>query len=285
MKILVTGANGQLGSELRELAPAYPQHEFLFLGKEDLDISEKKAVHKVFKENNIEACINSAAYTAVDKAESEKKTAFAINATGAANLAEASFENNARFIHISTDYVFKGDASEPYAPDHPVDPQNVYGASKLKGEEEVLKLNQYAVIIRTSWVYSFYGNNFVKTMLRLMQTRKELNVVGDQQGCPTYAADFANALLEIVSAEKWSRGIYHYSNSGITTWFEFATEISAHCNLGCTVSPITTDQYPTPAARPKYSVMDTSSFTETFGIKIRTWKEALHDCLGKLGCK
>jgi dTDP-4-dehydrorhamnose reductase len=285
MKILVTGANGQLGSELRELAPAFPQHEFLFLTKEELDISDKPAVKDVFAKNTIEACINAAAYTAVDKAESEKKTAFAINAKGTANLAEASFENNARFIHISTDYVFKGDASEPYSPDHPVDPQNVYGESKLKGEEEVIKLNQYAIIIRTSWVYSFYGNNFVKTMLRLMQSRKELNVVSDQQGCPTYAADLANALLQIVSAEKWSRGIYHYSNQGVTTWFEFAKEINEHCNLGCTVSPITTEQYPTPASRPKYSVMDTSTFTETFGIKIRGWKEALHECLGKLGCK
>lgn len=285
MKILVTGANGQLGSELRQQAPAYPQHEFLFLTKEELDIADKKAVAEIFEKEKIEACINCAAYTAVDKAESEKETAFAINAKGTANLASASFDHNARFIHISTDYVFRGDATEPYTPEHPVDPQNVYGASKLKGEEETLRLNQYAVIIRTSWVYSAYGNNFVKTMLRLMQTRKELNVVADQEGCPTYAADLANALLQIISAEKWSRGIYHYSNEGITTWFGFAKEISEHCNLGCTVSPITTEQYPTPASRPKYSVMDTSTFTETFGIKIRDWKVALHECLEKLGCK
>jgi dTDP-4-dehydrorhamnose reductase len=285
MKILVTGANGQLGSELRQLSPAYPQHEFLFLTKAELDISDKKAVAEIFEKEKIEACINCAAYTAVDKAESEKETAFAINAKGTAHLASASFDNNARFIHISTDYVFRGDADEPYSPEHPVDPQNVYGASKLKGEEETLKLNQYAVIIRTSWVFSTYGNNFVKTMLRLMQTRKELNVVSDQKGCPTYAADLANALLQIISADILTLRIYLYRTKVLTNWYYFSKDLSDHYTLGCTVSPITTEQYPTPASRPKYSVMDTSTFTETFSIKIRDWKVALHECLEKLGCK
>ena len=285
MTILVTGANGQLGSELRELAPSYAQHEFLFYTRNELDIADKYAVTEVFAKNSIDACINCAAYTAVDKAESEKEAAFAINADGTANLAEAAFKNNAKFIHISTDYVFKGDAATPYSTDHPTNPQNIYGASKLKGEEEAFRLNNDAIVIRTSWVYSFYGNNFVKTMLRLMQSRKELNVVADQKGCPTYAADLAKAILQIIDGDKWKAGIYHYSNQGITTWFEFAIAINEHCNLGCTVSPINTDQYPTPASRPKYSVMDTSSISSTFGIDIRDWKDALHECLQKLDCK
>jgi dTDP-4-dehydrorhamnose reductase len=285
MKILVTGANGQLGREFRELAARFPDQEFVFYSKEELDISDNTAVENLFSTLQPSACFNCAAYTAVDKAEQEKDLAFAINANGAANLAASCFKFHARFIHISTDYVFDGSALQPYETDHPVDPLNVYGASKLKGEEEVMRLDPDAVIIRTSWVYSSYGNNFVKTMIRLMQSRRELNVVADQQGCPTYAADLAEAMMQVIEHIKWEPGIFHYSNSGITTWFDFASAINEHCGFDCTLSAIKTEQYPTPAARPKYSVLNTSKINECYQVQPRSWKTALNECLEKLQCK
>jgi dTDP-4-dehydrorhamnose reductase len=285
MKILVTGAGGQLSTELQELSAKFPSHEFFIYSQDDLDITDATAVDKAFNELKPEACINAAAYTAVDKAEQEKEIAFAVNADGTAHLAKACLVTNAKFIHVSTDYVFDGTGDKPYQPLDKTNPVNVYGASKLKGEELAMEVNPGSVIIRTSWVYSAYGNNFVKTMIRLMQQKPELNIVGDQQGCPTYAADLAAAIMQIVEAKEWKPGIFHFSNDGVTNWFEFAREIKDHCKFDCKVSPITTEQYPTPAARPKYSVMNSSAFIETFGIKIRNWKVALHECLEKLGCK
>ncbi|MDB5197680.1 MAG: dTDP-4-dehydrorhamnose reductase [Flaviaesturariibacter sp.] len=285
MKILVTGANGQLGQELQDLKEKYPAHQFYFFSHVELDIVNAEAVDHVFAEMLPDYCINCAAYTAVDKAESEQEQAFQINAQGVQNLASASKKHNCRFIHISTDYVFPGNADAPYFEEALTGPIGVYGASKLRGE--VLCLDTYpdAVIIRTSWVFSSYGNNFVKTMLRLMPVKESLNIVGDQQGCPTYAADLAAAILEIISSGKWQPGIYHYSNSEITNWHAFATAIKEHCGFSLPVNAITTDQYPTPAKRPAYSVLDTNKIRNTYAIQIRDWKEALAECLTKLNGK
>jgi len=280
--ILVTGANGQLGREMQVIAAAYPAYHFLFVAKETLPIDEVDTVKKYFADHSIDVCVNCAAYTAVDKAETETASAFAINADAVGNLASQCKEHKASFIHISTDYVFDGTATEPYKEDHPVNPVNAYGASKLKGEQLALQNNPDSIIIRTSWVYSSFGNNFVKTMLRLMKERESINVVADQQGCPTYAADLAAAIMHIISAGNNSAGIYNFSNSGIINWHEFAVAIKELSGSNCIVNPIPSSQYPTPAKRPAYSVMDTSKITSTFGVTIPAWKESLKKCIAIL---
>jgi len=282
MKILVTGANGQLGKELQALQANYPQLQFHFFTKSELDIADFSLVEASFEQVQPNYCINCAAYTAVDKAETEKETAFLINQTGAKNLALASKLRGAKFIHISTDYVFDGNGKEPFKEDHPVNPQNIYGASKLKGEEETLAVNPDSIIIRTAWVYSEFGNNFVKTMLRLMQSREEIGVVDDQQGSPTYAADLAKAILFIINSKKWVPGIYHYSNEGVITWFDFAKAIQEYIQSGCRVNAIPTSAYPTPAKRPAYSVLDKEKIKATFNVAIPHWQESLHLCLNRL---
>lgn len=282
MNIVVTGANGQLGKELQALHTAFPQYTFHFFTKEELNIADKASVENAFKKLQPVYCINCAAYTAVDKAETEKELAFLINQTGAKNLAHASAQLGTKFIHISTDYVFDGNGSEPYKEDHPVDPQNVYGASKLRGEEDALSVNPDSIIIRTAWVYSEYGNNFVKTMLRLMQSKDEIGVVADQKGSPTYTADLAKAILSIITSEKWVPGIYHYSNEGIITWYDFAKAIKEYIQSPCRVNAISSSAYPTPAKRPAYSVLNKEKIKSTFGIDIPNWEESLHHCLTKL---
>jgi dTDP-4-dehydrorhamnose reductase len=282
MKILVTGANGQVGRELQALQSAYPQLQFHFFTKEDLNITDLASVEAIFKQVQPDYCINCAAYTAVDKAEIEKETAFLINQTGTKNLALVSKHLGTKFIHISTDYVFDGNGSEPYKEDHPVDPQNVYGASKLKGEEEALSKNPDSIIIRTAWVYSEFGNNFVKTMIRLMQSKEEIGVVADQQGSPTYAADLAKAILSIVNSKKWVTGIYHYSNEGVITWYDFAIAIQRYIQSSCRVNAIPTSAYPTPAKRPAYSVLNKEKIKSTFDISIPDWEKSLHHCLNRL---
>jgi len=287
--ILVTGANGQLGSELRALSASYLQYKFLFVTKDELPIDDVEKVTNYFNNYPIDHCINCAAYTAVDKAESEMEKAFLINADAVGNLASVCKLYNTKFIHISTDYVFDGTAIEPIKEDQKVNPIGVYGASKLKGEELAIANNPDTIIIRTSWVYSSFGNNFVKTMLRLMSTKESINVVSDQHGCPTYAADLAAAIMSIIIAKRpiinYPLSIFNYSNAGMITWYDFAVAIKELTGSKCIVNPIPTAQYPTPAKRPHYSVLDTTKIRQTFGIIIPEWKLSLEKCLSILAAK
>ncbi len=281
LTILVTGANGQLGKELQLLAPEFPDHQFLFTTRADLDIEEPAAMEKYFAAHSIDYCINCAAYTAVDKAESDKEQAYFINAYAVACIADTCHQNGTQLIHISTDYVFDGKANRPYKETDRTRPVSVYGKSKMHGEELALRNEPTAIIIRTSWLYSSFKNNFVKTMLRLMKEKESINVVNDQVGSPTYAADLAAAILHIIVSGKGkeNHGIYHYTNAGVTTWYEFAVAIKELTGSSCVVNPITTAEYPTAATRPAYSVMDTTKIKETFGLVIPAWEESLKRCL------
>jgi dTDP-4-dehydrorhamnose reductase len=290
--IVVTGANGQLGKELSELTSLYPRYNFVFLTKEELPVHEFEAVRNFFKSTQPQYCINCAAYTAVDKAESEKKLAFRINGEAIGVLAAACRENNTKVIHISTDYVFDGNATTPYKEDSPTNPQSIYGASKLEGEKTAMQFNPDSIIIRTSWVYSEFGKNFVKTMMKLMSEKDEINVVNDQYGSPTYAHDLAKIIINIIvnchtdsnreTIVNWTPGIYHYSNEGVITWYNFAIAIKELSGSSCKINPITTEQFPTPAKRPAYSVLDKTKIQQTFGIKLKDWKESLAICLQKI---
>ena len=283
--IIVTGSNGQLGSELKELASLYPQYLFVFLGREDVSINDQNALDKVFSSHKPYALINCAAYTAVDKAEEEIDKAFDINGTAVGTLAQLSRQHGTKFIHISTDYVFDGNARSPLKEEDAVSPVNKYGESKLKGEELALLNNPDSIIIRTSWVYSFYGKNFVKTMIRLMKEKESINVVRDQLGLPTYAADLAAAIMHIIQSgqlNRWFPGIYHYSNDGMISWYDFAEKIRSLIHSFCKVNPIPTEQFPTPAKRPHYSVMDKTKIQKTFNLPIIPWEESLKRCIEKL---
>ena len=279
--VLVTGANGQLGNELKVIAPQYPDYQFIFITKEELAIENFNAVKKYFAEHTIDYCINCAAYTAVDKAESEKENAVLINADAVGHLAEICKEQNVQLIHISTDYVFDGTAKKAYKETDQTCPVSVYGKSKLKGEELALQNNPLTIIIRTSWLYSSFKNNFVKTMLRLMKEKDSFNVVNDQLGCPTYAADLAGVIMQIISSGKSKDhpGIYNYTNSGITNWYEFALAIKTLTNSVCIINPVSTAEYPTAAKRPAWSVLDTTKIKQTFNIVILNWKDSLEKCL------
>jgi len=286
-KILVTGSNGQLGKELQDLALAFPQFEFVFLSREDMPIHNFELVRVFFDSVKPAYCINCAAYTAVDKAESEKDLAFQINGEAVGVLAAVCKEHQTKFIHISTDYVFNGEGNYPYTKNFPTDPVNVYGASKLEGEKQAIQLNPDCIIIRTSWVYSSYGKNFVKTMIRLMNEKDSISVVNDQIGSPTYAADLAEAVLKIIAdcelrTANWRPGIYNFSNEGIISWFEFAEAIKEIIKCPCDLKPIPTSSYPTPAKRPAYSVLDKTKIQETFGIQLKDWKESLVVCIEKI---
>lgn len=278
-KILITGANGQLGNEFRVLANQYADYEFIFLSRQELQIEDAENVRQVFSSHKPDWCVNCAAYTAVDKAETEKDAAFAINATAAGTLAQVCAETNTGFIHISTDYVFDGSSAEPYKEDAATGPINTYGHSKLQGEQLVQQHNPDAIIIRTAWVYSYFGNNFVKTMMRLMKERESINVVSDQVGSPTYAADLAQAVMHIISGSKHTSGIYHYSNEGRISWFEFAEAIRELTGSNCKVNPIPSSAYPTPAKRPQYSLLDKSKIRDTFGVSVPQWKQSLQRCI------
>jgi dTDP-4-dehydrorhamnose reductase len=292
--ILVTGANGQLGNELRVLSTNYSEWKFIFCGHQDLDISDKNAVAHFFNQHKIDAVINAAAYTAVDKAETDFDNAMKVNAIAVENLALASINQNAYLLHVSTDYVFNGNNITPYLPDDKTEPIGAYGLTKCKGEERMQQLfttqHLKALVVRTSWVYSQFGNNFVKTMLRLMNDRPELKVVADQKGRPTYAFDLADALLKmtaqlfdgknIFSSSKLP--IYHFANEGEITWHQFASEIATQINYTGIVHPIATAEFPTPAKRPAYSVLNTDSLSSDFNIEIPNWKISLIMCLGKL---
>lgn len=282
--IVVTGANGQVGQELRVLAASYPAFEFIFTSHDTMPVNDEAAVQKVFAAHKPVYCINCAAYTAVDKAESEQDLAYQVNAEGTRILAAACKANNTRFIHISTDYVFNGRSPAPYTEDAPTEPVNLYGASKLKGEQLCLQNDPEAIIIRTAWVYSSFGKNFVKTMMKLMQDRPTLNVVSDQVGAPTYAADLAKCMMEIVAGHQagknnWVPGIYHYSNQGRISWYEFAVAIKELTGSACAVNPIPSEQYPTPAKRPAFSLLDTNKIQKTFHCTIPEWKDSLQKCI------
>ena len=281
-KILVTGSNGQLGSELKELTSSFDQYEFIFTDVEELSIIDHAAVEKVFMEERPSYLVNCAAYTAVDKAETEKEIAENINGMAVGILAAACKRHGTRFLHVSTDYVFNGNASHPLKETEEVDPVNVYGATKLSGEQLAIQNDPETIIIRTSWVYSFYGKNFVKTMIRLMNEKESIGVVSDQVGSPTYAADLALAIMQIISSRKWVSGVYNYSNDGTISWFDFATEIKRLINSSCIINPLTTEQFPTPAKRPKFSVLDKTKIQRTFAIPINDWKESLKVCIDKL---
>lgn len=280
--ILVTGANGQVGMELRALEAEYPQLNFLFATRDDLPIENLAAVQNYFQQHTINYCINCAAYTAVDRAETETALAFAINETGAENLAVATKQHNCGFIHISTDYVFAGTGNVAYNETDLTEPINVYAASKFAGEKAVAAANEDAIIIRTSWVYSSYGKNFVKTMMNLLRSRESISVVADQYGSPTYAADLAVAMLHIIEVGKSVPGIYHYCNEGIISWYEFAVEIGKLTSANCEVKPIATSEYPTPARRPGFSALNTTKIKEIFGLAISGWQESLERCI-KIG--
>lgn len=277
--VLVTGANGQLGKELRQLETKWPEFEFLFLSREDLPIHHFELVRNFFKATHPSFLINCAAYTAVDKAEQEEELAFQINAEAVGVLAAICKEQDCKFVHVSTDYVFDGLANRPYREDDLTNPQGVYGASKLAGEKEAVLVNPDSVIIRTSWVYSSFGKNFVKTILRLLQEKPSVSVVDDQIGSPTYAADLAVAILEIISLKSWKPGVYHFSNEAEISWCAFAKAIAALTHSNTPVQAITTAEFPTPAKRPAWSVLDKSKIKAVYGIKIRQWKESLADCL------
>ena len=275
MVILVTGASGQLGQSIQFIASNYADCKFIFASSQDLDITNQEHVNHFFDTNKIDFCINAAAYTAVDKAETETDKAVSINVLGPKNLAIACQKNNVKLIHVSTDFVFDGASSKPYLETDATNPLGVYGKTKLDGEQAVIDNMKEYFIIRTSWVYSQFGNNFRNTMLRLASERDSLSIVSDQIGSPTNAVDLAKALLSIVQSNSSKYGIYNFSNEGTASWYDFATEIFRINNVVIEVNPIPTEAFPTPAKRPKYSLLDKSKIKNTFGIEIKTWQESL----------
>lgn len=266
--------------ELQVLQAKYDSFIFYFTDKQQFDISDPLMVERYFSEKKPDYCINCAAYTAVDKAEQERDLAFAINATAVRNLALACKKHNARLIHISTDYVFNGKAKKPYVESEKTDPINIYGASKLQGEMHIMDINRMSIIIRTSWLYSSFGKNFVKTMKRLLEEKESINVVNDQMGSPTYAADLAAAILKIIEDNETPKaGIYHYADKGEISWFEFACAIRDLICSDCEIKPIDTKSYPTPAKRPAYSVLNSGKIENQFGLSIPEWRESLERCI------
>lgn len=280
-KILVTGANGQLGQCLQHISDSYTQYEFVFADKTTMPLDNQSKMAAYINDIEPDIIINTAAYTAVDKAESESELAFVINADAIGFLGELAAEKNIRLIHISTDYVFNGEGQSPYLENHPTAPINVYGASKLKGEQLLLAANPQACIIRTSWVYSQFGNNFVKTMLRLLSSKESINVVSDQIGSPTNAIDLANAIMTMCGHDDIS-GIYHFANSGIISWYDFAKAIGDEINSHCVINPIPSKDYPTPASRPHYSAMNTGKISAKLKIEVPDWLSSLKETINTL---
>jgi len=282
--ILVTGSNGQLGSEIKELSSQY-KYNFFFTDRKSLDISNVKAIREFINTNKITHIINTAAYTAVDKAQEDKANANNINHLAVKNLAQIAKDKNIKLIHISTDYVFDGKNYKPYTEDDNTNPNGVYGNTKLDGEVTMQEINPLnSIIIRTSWVYSSFGANFVKTMLLLGKERDSLGVIYDQVGTPTYARDLAKAILDILPNMKNEKvEIYNYSNEGVLSWYDFAKEIMRMAKINCQINPIETKEYPTPAKRPHYSLLNKSKIKKEFNITIPYWKDSLDECLKTLG--
>ncbi len=282
--ILVTGVKGQLGSEIKELSTNYHDN-FTFTDRTALDITNKEAIKKIVEENHIDAIINCAAYTAVDKAESDEANAYKINYLATKNLAEIAKEKALKFIHISTDYVFDGKNYKPYEEDDTTNPNGIYGKTKLAGEKAIQKIApKQTIMIRTSWVYSSYGNNFVKTMLRLGKTKEKLTVINDQVGTPTYAKDLAKTILDIIpQIDNDKPEIYHYANEGVLSWYDFAKEIMRMAKLPCKIEPIATKDYPTPATRPHFSLLNKAKIKADFHVEVPFWKDSLDVCLKEMG--
>jgi dTDP-4-dehydrorhamnose reductase len=281
-KILITGANGQLGSELNVLSKNYSQFEWVFADRTVLNLSDLDSLEAKLSSINPQFIVNCAAHTAVDRAESEPELADVLNHQAVAIMAKWSKVNDCKLIHISTDYVFDGTAATALDESAPTNPINVYGVTKLAGEKACRKENPSAIIIRTSWVYSSFGANFVKTMSRLMQERDALNVVNDQIGSPTYAADLAQAIMTIINHPNWQAGIYNFSNEGEISWYEFALAIQEIGGFDCAISGIPSSAYPTPAQRPQYSLLDKTKIKNTFGVVVPEYKESLVKCMGEL---
>lgn len=279
-KILIIGGNGQLGNCFRKIAPDFEDRfEFNFTDSDTLDITDGDKVSDFFYDYKPDFCINASAYTAVDLAETETDKAYAVNADGVANLAEACEQNNCVLIHISTDYVFNGDTNISYSEDDFTDPQGVYGQSKLKGEELALEGNPKTVVIRTSWLYSEFNKNFVKTMLNLFSSKDELGIVSDQYGQPTNANDLAEAVMKVIETEPKTYGTFHFSNYPETTWFNFAEKIAEYSNSKIKLNAITTAEFPTPAKRPKRSTMSLDKIEKTYGIEPKNWENSLAECI------
>ena len=281
-RILVTGANGQMGHAFQRLSLAVKDLEWVFLGKDSLPIQQSRVVENYLSLVEFDYCVNCAAYTAVDLAETEREVAMNINAHAAGYLAEVCARKKIRLIHFSTDYVFDGKSSKPYQPDDKTNPVNYYGLTKLEGERDIMQSGGENVIIRTSWLCSVWGKNFVKTMLRLMKEKDEIKVVNDQVGCPTFASDLAQAVVDIIKADTFTPGIFHYSNEGATTWFDFATAIRDESGYDCKVLPIPTELYPTPARRPHYSVMDINKIRNIYGASTPSWQISMARCVAEL---
>ena len=286
-RILITGANGQLGNEMRRLGAVSP-NEYLFTDVAELDITDKEAVIEYVKENKVDIIVNCAAYTNVDKAEDDEATAELINATAVRNLAEAMKGVDGTLFHVSTDYVFGADGNTPRAEDMPLNPLGAYGRTKLHGEQAIAEVGCKAIIIRTAWLYSEFGNNFLKTMLRLTAEKESLNVVFDQVGTPTYAGDLALAIFSIIEGDiyKGNEGVYHFSNEGVCSWYDFAQEIaSAMRHDKCKINPCHSNEFPSKVTRPPFSVLDKTKIKTTFGIEIPHWRDSMLYCLQRLAQK
>lgn len=282
MKVLVTGCYGQLGNALRCEFENDPEIEATYTDYDTLDITDRKAVSRFLETNKFDVVINCAAYTAVDKAETDDLKAAALNTTAVGNLGEAAAKCGTHVVHISTDYVFSGENFRPYAENDEPYPQSIYGQTKLEGEALLASFCQDAVIIRTAWLYSEYGNNFVKTMLRLAGERSQINVVSDQIGTPTYAGDLAKAIHVVIRHDGWVPGIFHFTNEGVASWYDFAQTIFEIAGKNVKVKPIPTAEYPTPAKRPHYSVLSKEKLKRTFGIEIPYWRDSLIKCMKTL---
>ncbi|MDR1654011.1 MAG: dTDP-4-dehydrorhamnose reductase [Prevotellaceae bacterium] len=281
--ILITGSNGQLGSEIRSVSAYYQKtYNFIFTDVAELDITNIEHLRRFLQDTNIEFVVNCAAYTAVDRAEDDVQMCYKINRDAVKNLAECSALHNINIIHISTDYVFDGKTYLPYTEEMTVSPASVYGKSKVEGEIILQKKCPNAVIIRTSWLYSSYGNNFVKTMLKLGKERESLNVIVDQTGTPTYAADLADVIMQIIDSKEFIGGIYHFSNEGAISWYDFAKAIHRIAKTTCKINPIETKDYPARAPRPHYSVLNKSKLKQTYKIEIPYWEDSLQACISKL---
>ena len=281
-KIIVIGSNGQLGYELRQLTSVYSQYQFIFLDRHEVPIEDENKIKEIILREKPSYFINCAAYTAVDKAEEEVERSNEINGYAVGRIALACKEAGTRFIHISTDYVFDGSSNIPLKETDAIGPINQYGRSKLLGEELALKNNPESIIIRTSWVYSVSGKNFVHTMMRLMKEKKEISVVDDQIGSPTNAEDLAETIMKIITSEKWIPGIYHFSNKGKISWYEFANAIKELIHSNCIIHPIPSEKFPTPAKRPKFSLLDKEKIQQAYNIQLIDWKVSLEKCIRKI---
>ena len=277
--ILVTGSNGQLGNEMRQISKSYSQFNYIYTDIEELDICNKTNLDDFVKLNKVDFIVNCAAYTAVDKAENDTELCYKINFEAVKNIAEIASKHQIKIVHISTDYVFDGTNYIPYTEEEQVCPYTVYGKSKLAGEQTLIENCKDAIIIRTSWLYSSFGNNFVKTMIKLGKERDSLNVIFDQIGTPTYAADLADTIMKIIIHENFTTGIYHFSNEGVCSWYDFTKSIHRISGINCNVKPIESKEYPTPTPRPHFSVLNKAKIKSTYGLNIPHWEESLEKCL------